>query len=509
MLTRPRAAVAALFLLVAACGDDGLSPRSVVPSVRVDSVTAVPGNVLARWVHVTVEGADAALAWFVDTSAVFALASVTAAPAPGPNTSPEPIDPFRMGFSPMQRLERGRGRILLLGLAQGRTYRVGASVQPRHGMVATSREVTVTTDSLPQPLRRFRASITGTPPQGYTLTSMNVDSAAYLLAFDGEGTIRWYVDAQGLVPGGRLSDFRPLRGGGYVAYVGLTSGWQPVAGRYFQFGPDGSVRRTFGAPLPFYTDSHELVPLYAGDSIAGTVLFGYDIRWMDMTRFGGPANARIAGHYIFRQSASGVPEWSWNSWDHLSMDGWIEEPQTFKSMENIDWAHPNALEIDRDGHYLVSWRHLAEVTKIDSRGAAILWRFGGAFNQFTIVDDPLGGFHGQHSIRVTPAGTYLLYDNGLRRSPPESRAVEYAIDPVTRTARMVWQYRASPALYTPFTGSVQRLENGNTLVGFMWIGRIHEVSPTSQLVWSATLGAPTPISTYRALRVRSLYRADD
>src|SRR2546426_3251407 len=105
---------------------------------------------------------------------------------------------------------------------------------------------------------------------------------------------------------------------------------------------------------------------------------------------------------------------------------------------------------------------MGEITKIDRRTGELIWRLGGRNNQFAIVDDPLGGFSSQHSVRVLDNGNLLLYDNGLRHTPPESRAVEYRLDVSTRTATMVWQYRRVPAVFTPFLGSVQRFQNGNT-----------------------------------------------
>ena len=47
---------------------------------------------------------------------------------------------------------------------------------------------------------------------------------------------------------------------------------------------------------------------------------------------------------------------------------------------------------------------------------------------------------------------------------PESRAVEYEIDEKNKTARLRWSY--SNSQFTPAQGSVERLPNGNTLIGW-------------------------------------------
>jgi hypothetical protein len=123
------------------------------------------------------------------------------------------------------------------------------------------------------------------------------------------------------------------------------------------------------------------------------------------------------------------------------------------------------------------------------------------------VNDPLGGFNGQHSVRVLPNGHLLLFDNGWRHAPPESRAVEYAVDPVAMTATMVWEYRHQPAIFTGYTGSVQRLAAGNTLVGFAALGHATEVRPDGSVAWEGDLtvgGQPYP--GYRLIRIASLYQ---
>jgi hypothetical protein len=47
-----------------------------------------------------------------------------------------------------------------------------------------------------------------------------------------------------------------------------------------------------------------------------------------------------------------------------------------------------------------------------------------------------------------------------------SRAVEYQLDTDAMTATLVWSHDRDEQVFGPFTGSVQRLENGNTLLGW-------------------------------------------
>jgi hypothetical protein len=81
------------------------------------------------------------------------------------------------------------------------------------------------------------------------------------------------------------------------------------------------------------------------------------------------------------------------------------------------------------------------------------------------------------------------------------------LDLQTMTATMVWEYRPSPGIVSMSMGSVQRLDDGTTLVGFGAAGRVAE-GGGGVVTWSATLtagvaGAPVPF--YRAVSVESLY----
>jgi hypothetical protein len=57
-------------------------------------------------------------------------------------------------------------------------------------------------------------------------------------------------------------------------------------------------------------------------------------------------------------------------------------------------------------------------------------------------------------------------------------------------------------------GSVQRLGNGNTVVGFGVAARVIEVGPDAMARWDVTLASDGPqgaLQFYRAVRMPSLY----
>ncbi len=451
-------------------------PGQGSPTVATTSVAINEHNNLSLVVSFTVANADSARVLY------------------GPPGGTQLVTPrYAVTGSPM--------RIVTLGLLPETNYELRVEV-------ATASEV-VTTDPVEYasgPLPDYLANevafqITGTPSPGYISTPVRSDPAnRYFVFFDETGRIAWYrkFDVIG-------SFGQQLANGNYGVYVGFSQGWQPDYGYYEELTPAGDIIRRHEAPAPLYTDGHELLLTPRADGFAAH-LFSYSHRTIDMTPLGGLPDALIAGHQIQRFSPAGVVEFSWDAWDHFSVMDWIELPESRRQQANADFDHPNSLTLDLDGHYVASFRDLAEITKINSQTGDIIWRLGGVNNQFTILNDPLDGFNGQHSVHMLENGNVLLFDNGLRHDPPESRAVEYELDLNQMTATVVWQYRHTPAVYTMFTGAAARRTNGNTVVQFAATGLVVEADPAGQIVWTGqVLVSGGPAILYRLTPAASLY----
>src|SRR5207302_670219 len=159
--------------------------------------------------------------------------------------------------------------------------------------------------------------MTGTPTSGWILLSTARDSTGYLIAFDTTGAIRWYRAFE-LREGEQALDGKQLSNGDYGVFIGATQGWQPTYGRYLEVRPDGELVRTYVASAPYYTDNHELLLSFADTTPDRVHLLGYDIRRVDLSRFGGPTDAMVAGHTLLRQDATGSVEFFWSAWDHFS-----------------------------------------------------------------------------------------------------------------------------------------------------------------------------------------------
>lgn len=151
------------------------------------------------------------------------------------------------------------------------------------------------------------------------------------------------------------------------------------------------------------------------------------------------------------------------------LDGNEESPFLDFTEANIDYAHLNSVAIYSDTSFIVSTRHMEEITNIDRRTGEIIWRLGGKKSDFQFINDPLGFSH-QHCPRRIENGNLILFDNGNLHDPSFSSSVEYELDMVNMTATLINRYARTPNTFAPRDGATQRLANGNTIItwGPVW-----------------------------------------
>ncbi len=273
----------------------------------------------------------------------------------------------------------------------------------------------------------------------------------YNVIFDNNGSPIWYL---------RMPDERRDM---KVQHNGVLTMLARDGGNHYN-GLDTHYRliTNYWAVNGYGVDEHELQVLGDGKYL----LFGLRTETVDMSRYvvGGNTAASVTEQVIQEFTPAGELIFQWRAWDHLD----VRDQQQFINIlgSSFDFPHMNAIDIDTDGHILLSSRNTSEVTKINRDTGEIIWRLGGAHNQFTYVNDPLNGTRNQHAVRMVGTNHYTMFDNGNLHSPSMSRGVEYALDPTNLTATIVWQYPtpATPSIYSFYMGDVQRLTNGNTLI---------------------------------------------
>ncbi len=307
-------------------------------------------------------------------------------------------------------------------------------------------------------------------------------SKPYLLILDNQGEPVFYRQ---MPPGVIVTDFKKQPNGLLTYFDDTLHGYRALDNTY-------TLTGAFTAGNGYFFDLHD-IRILPNDHILSLI---YDAQPVDMSQIvaGGVPTATVLGLVVQELDVDRNVMFEWRSWDHFQITDSYED----LTLPTVDYVHCNAVELDTDGNLLISSRHMSEVTKINHQTGEIIWRLGGKNNQFQFLNDNQM-FAYQHDIRRLPNGHITLFDNHDRFTPDYSRAVEYALDEVNKTATLVWQYRNTPDSKAAAMGSAQRLPNGNTVVGW-GIGSpaLTEVHPDGSKAFELAF-QPFEVS-YRAFR---------
>jgi hypothetical protein len=339
-------------------------------------------------------------------------------------------------------------------------------------------------DSLPADLPLPTITTLKNPADGYIFASVPFWGAgkSYLVAYDNSGkpvfyrTTPWYG-----------SDFK-------VQESGVLTYYDYASSKFFVMDSSFAVIDSFWTKNGFTTDEHDIKILANGNAL----IIGYGARNFDMSQYvaGGDPNASVIVSAVQEIDRNKNVVFEWKDYEHYRF---TEAGPAVNLLDpSFIFSRINSVDLDLDGNLVISSRNMDEITKIDRRSGRILWRFGGRSNQFKRQNDTVG-FSAQHSANMLPNGNLLMYDDGLYHSPHFSRAIEYRLDTVNRTASLVWSYRHSPDIRSVFWGNAQRLANGNTLIGW---GRSDtaatEVDSKGEKVFEMTF--PHGVFSYRVFR---------
>jgi len=360
------------------------------------------------------------------------------------------------------------------------------SIPPSPRTSSTSGILAVKDSTLPADFPNLNVTTDSTTAPGYIFLSnfaftSSVSSTPYLMILNNSGQPDFDKEVDAAAIG-----FDP-QPNGHLSYFDEGT-WM-----FYEMDSSYSVVNSYQCGNGYITDVHELRILTNGH----VLLMGDDPETVDMSKIvpnGNPA-AVVTGIIIQELDQAKNVVFQWRSWDHFQITDATHEDLTAAA---IDYVHGNALELDGDGNILLSSRHMDEITKIDRTTGNTIWRMGGKNNQFTFVNDSIGYSH-QHAIRRLANGNFTLFDNGNFHTPAFSRALEYQVDEVNKTATLVWQYRNNPDYVSAAMGYVQRLSNGNTLIGWGDCSTtVTEVTSGGKKVYEMSL--PNDVVSYRVYR---------
>jgi len=223
---------------------------------------------------------------------------------------------------------------------------------------------------------------------------------------------------------------------------------------------------------------------------------------MDLSSYGGLEDAEVISPVMMHMDVDENIIREWHGLDHIPVNA-----SSTLNFQQVDYLHWNAFDIDSFGGVLMSFRNISTIARLNPTDWSIDWHLGEYENDFQIDDPDWGSFLKQHDVNDIGGNRILLFDNNISsgNQPGYSRVVEYEVDTVEMTASRVWSYSHPEEVYAPAQGSVQRLENGNTLIawGNANAGQggtlVTEINDQGEIVWEIKLGEY--FTVYRARKI--------
>jgi len=231
----------------------------------------------------------------------------------------------------------------------------------------------------------------------------------------------------------------------------------------------------------------------------------YDEQITDLTAFGGHPDATLITPVLQELDTDKNVVWQWRFLDFLNPE---DGPYRLDRAYN-EIIHLNSIELDHDGHVLVSNLRMENCMKINRQTGEVMWVLGGQLNDFSFVgcdpNEAVGWFDG-HDFRRLENGHVLFFDNNDGYSSNiSSRVLEFELDEANMRARLIWEYVPDPLVLRPSRGNAQRLPNGNTMIGWgdgSYFGGpvCTEVNAAGEKLFELKWAEHAVLTSYRAFR---------
>lgn len=247
--------------------------------------------------------------------------------------------------------------------------------------------------------------------------------------------------------------------------------------------------------------------LFFPDGTKWFTIYDWQDGW-NLEPFGGSSNATVNVSWIQELDANNNLIFEWRSDDHFQVNE--ATPDISLATNTVDPWHINSIFKDTDGKLIVSLRNMDRIVKVNPSNGSIVWQWGGlksTYNEITTTNDPNGGFSHQHNVHRIANGHILMFDNGNLQPTPNQRSQpkEYILDETNLTASCTWYYTHPQVngfnMYTRNQGSVHRLPNGNTIIGYglpdkQGLPNGTEIDANKEIVWEFRFKDSTEF-TYR------------
>ncbi|TGO57916.1 hypothetical protein BOTNAR_0191g00120 [Botryotinia narcissicola] len=249
----------------------------------------------------------------------------------------------------------------------------------------------------------------------------------------------------------------------------------------------------------------------------GAMMNNYHTTITDCRPVGGPNGGKVlTGSFQEVDIETGWVRHTWNALDHFGLN---ESFTTYVDEEwGWDWFHMNSLQKTREGHYLISSRHLRMIAYINGTDGNRIWQVGGYNNDFT---DLSGGnatnFAFQHHARFVNDDlteiTFFDNHNMYMNSPTPncttdcSRGMKIKLNYHNMTVKLVHQFYHPKSVQAWAEGGIHALDNGNFLVGYGVVPSFAEFTETGEVAMEIQT-RPWYVASGRGTDLYRVYKFD-
>jgi len=204
----------------------------------------------------------------------------------------------------------------------------------------------------------------------------------------------------------------------------------------------------------------------------------FDYRLFDLSSVGGETADTVKADGIVVFDPEGKKIWEWSVLDHLDI---LHYPNILHDKKDL--VHANALYDDGNGNFLLSFRDLNQIWKIDRKTGDVIWKFG-LDGDFPMREEDL--FFGQHYVHMNRRGELMILDNGIKRK--QSRALTFKLDQANRSYQRTLEVVYPSAFFSSVKGN-SALLGENRVLTCLTDPRLFLLSdPAGNLLWKISIG---------------------
>jgi EmrB/QacA subfamily drug resistance transporter len=223
----------------------------------------------------------------------------------------------------------------------------------------------------------------------------------------------------------------------------------------------------------------------------------------DLSRYGGAYNGALIDSAVQEYNLkTGKLIRNWDALDHIP----LSQSEASLPTNGFPWDayHVNAVDVSRNGKFLVSMRNTWAAYLVDINTGKIEWTLGGKHSSFKFGAG--AAFQWQHDVSFSGGSKVsLFYDHCCRQTgggtsvapTAPSRALVLQLNEQAHTASLVAQYGNTEGFKSEYMGSAEALSNGDEFVGWGSAPYFTEYTKAGKLLFEAEL--PGSDLSYRAM----------